>query len=479
MATSYRHAFKATLTLSGAQLIEAVFSLVRAKVIAVCLGPVGIAMNSIYLTALNTFYQMVSMGMPQSAVRDISQSQEPMAVIGIFRKVMNVLAISGLLLLILGSRFLSNVSFGQEDHTTDFIILSIGLMALVLSYANITILQGTKKLAYLAKTTVLSSVISLIFAIPCYYYLSIRGISLAITLGFVITLVINTCYVQKTTSCLIPVEKKLGYKEAFKSATPMLKLGIVIMLSTVVINIFTYTTNVMIRYFGSLEDVGYYQAAISVTSRNFAILSAVMAADFYPRLSALINKRDEFSKTMSEQGEVLLLAIGFTVSALIVFAPVIVPWLFDTTFELVKPLIRVIAYSFVFRVVWLTVSYVALAQGDKYTYLKYDALIGNGVYFVLNVIAYYYFGLTGLGYSSVAGSIFVSILLTVCYHHKYGVAFEINFWKLFAVCLLFASAFLIWAETADGVLYWLVAVAALAIYAVYTLREIKLRTKKQ
>ena len=77
MSNGYKSLLKATIVMSGAQIIEALMSIVRAKVIALLLGPIGIGLNSIFLITLNTLYQVTSMGLPQSAIRDIAQSQKP------------------------------------------------------------------------------------------------------------------------------------------------------------------------------------------------------------------------------------------------------------------------------------------------------------------------------------------------------------------------------------------------------------------
>ncbi len=73
MGNGYKSLLKATIVMSGAQIIEALMSIVRAKVIALLLGPIGIGLNSIFLITLNTLYQVTSVGLPQSAIRDIAQ----------------------------------------------------------------------------------------------------------------------------------------------------------------------------------------------------------------------------------------------------------------------------------------------------------------------------------------------------------------------------------------------------------------------
>ena len=124
---------------------------------------------------------------------------------------------------------------------------------------------------------------------------------------------------------------------------------------------------------------------------------------------------------------------------LIVFAPWIIRLLLSEEFLSIHRLVQLIAYSFVFRVMWLTLSYIALAKGDKKVYLVYDALIGNGGYMLLNIAFYYFWGLQGLGISCVIGTIAVSTLLLAVYGHRYHFAYSRGFWRVQAGCAVFLT----------------------------------------
>lgn len=167
MGNGYKSLLKATIVMSGAQIIEALMSIVRAKVIALLLGPIGIALNSIFLITLNTLYQVTSVGLPQSAIRDIAQSQngenpiEQQKIISAFKTLIRLLAVIAFLFCIFAAPVLSNISFGvANNHTTDFMILSVGACAMLLSYGNTTILQGMQRLNALAQTTIFAAISS-------------------------------------------------------------------------------------------------------------------------------------------------------------------------------------------------------------------------------------------------------------------------------------------------------------------------------
>lgn len=480
MSHTYRHAMKATAVLSGAQVVEALMSIIRAKIIALILGPVGIALNSIFQTTITTIYQFASLGLSQSAVRDISRAWQGndksklFRIIKVFRKIMLPLAIFSMCFCIILAPLLSKLSFGNSDnHTIDFIILSIGSAAILLSYANITILQGTQKLLYLAKTTIFGAILGLLFSLPFYFLLGNKGIAWAVSLGYVVTYIINSFYIKKLN---IPSNININWQEALKVASPMIKLGIVIMISTIIINLFTYFTNVLIRYFGSLNDVGLYQAGYSLTSRNFAILSAALVADYYPRLAGLTNNQVEFNKTVSEQGEILLLVISYVSMLLIIFSDLIIRILLSKDFLVISTLVKFIAFSFVFHVMWITLSYIALAKGDKKIYLTFDAIIGNGGYFLLNISFYYFWGLTGIAVSTVIGSIFVSVLLLTVYGKKYKFKYSSSFWKVQLTSIFFVSAFMLFQLIENKTfVYYPITIITAIIFTIYTYKALDKR----
>ena len=478
MSLSYRNIFKATLTLSSAQVVEAFVSLIRAKFIAVWLGPAGIAVNSILLTTLNTMSQLASLGLPQSAVRDISQansqhdSDKLNRVVSVVFTAFLVLAVAALAVCMLASPLLSKMSFGgSSDYTVDFCIVAVGLAFMLLANINIAMLQGCQKLRYLAKTSIFSACISICICLPLYYWLGIRGVACSITIGYILTFLFSMYYKYKSSLRQIWLPASV----VMRDVTPMLKLGVVIMIASLLINLFTYVTNSIICTFGSLEDVGYYQAAYSVTMRNFAILTSVMAADFFPRLSALINDRHNLNKSVVEQNELLLLCVSSVALLLIVFAPLIITVLFDDSFSAISVMIRLFAYSFVFRCIWATLSFIPLAYGDKYNYLKYDAIIGNGFYFLANVIAYYYWGLTGLAWSGVVGCLGVACILYYAYSRRYEFAFTSEFKSLFLKDLLLMSLLLAANICLTDTYLYVADVAILIIYIPFLFREIDRR----
>lgn len=72
--SSYRHILKYTSLFGGVQGLNILIGLVRNKVIAILLGPLGVGLISIYNTAATFLQNSTNFGLQMSGVREISQA---------------------------------------------------------------------------------------------------------------------------------------------------------------------------------------------------------------------------------------------------------------------------------------------------------------------------------------------------------------------------------------------------------------------
>ena len=73
-ASSYRSIFKATSLFGGVQLYSILIQIIKSKVLAVLLGPLGVGLQGLYQSALDLVKQTTSLGISQSAVRDVAEA---------------------------------------------------------------------------------------------------------------------------------------------------------------------------------------------------------------------------------------------------------------------------------------------------------------------------------------------------------------------------------------------------------------------
>ena len=268
------------------------------------------------------------------------------------------------------------------------------------------------------------------------------------------------------------VEKSL--KDTIENAKPIIKLGFVLMMGMVVLTCFTYLTNIFISRYGKIEDLGLFQGVSSIATQSIAIVIAVLASDFFPRLSAVFNNLEKVKSIVNQQIELVAIVIAPILVILISFAPIIIKLLLSNDFILVVPMFRLFSLSLLFRGVWLIMSYTILAHGDKKSYFVYDSIIGNGLLFILNILSYMRWGLFGLGISSLLGSILVSVILFLIVKKKFKFEVEVEVIRILIILTFLAFCSYLATYLLEGLTQYIVStltVISTLAFSLFTLNQ--------
>ena len=204
---SYRKVLNATSLFGGVQVINIIISLVRSKVIALLIGPIGMGISNLLLTTMELINGLTNLGLERSAVKDISlantnsNSKSVAKTISILKKLVWLTITIGIILMIALSPWLSEMAFGNKDYTISFIWISIALLFKQLSSSQLAILQGLRKLQYLAKANLLGNFIGLLITLPLYYFFRIDAIVPAIIIATFMSFIFTYYYSQKLVYC--------------------------------------------------------------------------------------------------------------------------------------------------------------------------------------------------------------------------------------------------------------------------------------
>lgn len=469
---------KSTVVFGGAQVVQMLVIILRAKFIAVFLGSEGMGLNSIFQSTIAVVSSFSCFGIFQSAVRNISQAHESgdvqrlSSINAVFQRLVWFAGGLGMMIFLFGSYFLSMLAFENEVYTWYFALLSVALLFMALSNGKMVLLQGTRNLNYLAKASMVGAILSLAIGIPLFYFLGTIGIVLSIISTSLLLYLSNLYYSKKVTLMSV---SKLTLSQVITEGAPIVKLGAVLMFGMVMIAVFTFITNIFISRYGKIEDVGLFQGVSSITTQSIAVVMAVLASDFFPRLSAVYQDRGKVGIMVNQQLELVSLIIAPIVVVLMIFSHYIVVVLLSDDFLVVVPMLRWMALSLLARGIWLTMSYIILANGDKKSYFIYDALIGNGLLFIFNIVAYTYWGLQGLGVSFLVGSVTVSGVLFMVVRIKYGFRFNLEFIKVFVILMSLVSMSYLVIQLLQGTIQYCLSALILILIVIYSFRILNSR----
>ena len=431
---------KATSIFGGVQVFNIAIAIIRSKAIAVLLGPAGMGVVGLLTSTTGLISSLTNFGLGTSAVRDIAEAhtdndeQRMAKTAAVFRKLVWITGGLGALLTIILAPLLSTLTFGNSDYTWTFVVLSVTLLLGQFTAAQNVLLQGTRKLKYLAYANMLGSISSLFIALPLYFIYGEDGIVPAIIMmGF------GAYLIAINFSRKVKIKKvSVNLQEALSEGKGMLKLGFMLSLSGLISIIASYLINIYIRNYGNIEDVGLYNAGFQIINTYVGLVFTAMATDYYPRLSGVANDNDKRNILVNQQGEIAILILFPIILVFIVFIPYIVQLLYSSKFLPITDMIIWAAYAMFFKAGSWAMAFLFLAKGSSKLFFI-NELAANLYLLVFNIIGYHYFGLTGLGYSYLFTYLIymIQVLILTKYFYQFRLGLILS--KTFLIAILSCS----------------------------------------
>lgn len=397
---SFKQILKATSLFGGVQVFNILISMVRSKFIALFIGPLGMGISSLLLATIGVLNALTNLGLDRSAVKEISFAKENKSEhsiersVGVLERLVWITSIVGTLLMILSSPLLSKIAFGNYDYVWHIAAVSAALFFTQLTQGKLAILQGLRQLQGLAKANLWGNFIGLLITVPLYYYFRIDAIVPAIiiaaALSFVITFYYNRVHGVK--------HERLSIQEAFTHGKPMIHLGIMLSLSSIITLIVAYIIQIFISASGGVIEVGLYNAGFLIMNTYVGLVFTAMGTDYFPRLSAIANDREKTNKAVFEQAYIAVLLMVPIITIFLAFAPQFIAILYTEAFA---PIIGFVSWGILgmlFKAVSFSMGYILIAKGDSKLFIR-TAIGFNALLLLANVIGYTYGGLTGLGIS--------------------------------------------------------------------------------
>ena len=328
--SSYRSIFKATSLFGGVQIYDIIIGIIKTKCVAVILGPAGMGIQGLLHSGTDLIRTLTSFGLSASAVRDVSEANGTGDInrigktVAVLRRLVWVTGIIGMVATIGFSPVLSKTLFGNYDYTVSFILLSVILLFTQLSNGQKVVLQGMRKLQYMAKSTAIGATLGLLVTVPLYYLFGVKGIVPTLILQSVTTLCLSWYFSSK-----VSIKKvKVTNKEAYEGGKSMLKMGIAMSISGILSSAIAYLIRGYLGRTGGVGEVGLYTSGFTLMNTYVGMVFTAMGTDYYPRLSAVNKDNDKCRNVINQQAEIATLIMGPLVLSCILFMPLIVQILY-------------------------------------------------------------------------------------------------------------------------------------------------------
>lgn len=394
--------------------INIIINLVRVKFMAILLGPLGIGIFGILTSIFMLSSTVTEMGIFMSSVREISfhRGKENKSIVNelirLMRRLPFVIGLVVIVLLVIFSGPISQLSFGDSDMQLDVLLLGFAIYMSYVARGNQTLMQAFQFTGNLARYQVFSALVTSIISVLLYYLLKNEGIIVAILVSNLIMMLFSYFFSRGIRSKQSDVSKEKRWEIIKK----VYKLGFAFMLDGIILAAFPYVLRVLLLELYDIETIGIFVAATAITRQVVQLILNTIKMDFYPRVSKHADDPSQLNQIINDQIQISIL-LGLPVSLfLIVFAKHAIILAYSSAFLAATPLIFWLTAGCFFQIIQWPLAFVFMAKSKGKIFIN----INFWIYFVLHLLLTYVFNhLFGFVGIAIAFCVTTLILLLVTY----------------------------------------------------------------
>ena len=395
---NYRSIIKTTGLIGGVKIFTLIFNFLKAKVIALFLGPSGMGIYSLFQNFGNVGVAFSDLGMHYSAVFHLAQAKAAgddnrknqlfkvllTSVVGFS----TVLAVA----ICICSKELSTMIFGTPEYHWGMMAIAGYIFCTSTGELMVGILNGMREIKTMAICQICGAGIGGICSCVCVMIFGVNGIAAGFLFFGLSLLVVAARAVFKLNWKWLKIEFKT-YRTEFKL---LLLTGIVILSSNLFAYLFAYFSGIYIKRTLSMEALGLYQSCWTVSNLYIGMILTAMGADFLPRIMAHINDKNALTQCLNEQIEIGLIFSLPGILITFLFAPLILQILYSAEFTSAAFIIRWQMPGVLLRIMTWPLGYTLIAIGRKSLFVAAQGAFYLGEY-VLLCILIHFFGMNALG----------------------------------------------------------------------------------
>lgn len=437
---SYRNITKAIGLFGGVQVFQIIISIVKNKIVALLLGPFGMGVLGMITSTTALVSSLTSFGLQTSSVRDVSKSystgkeNEVIETVSVLKRLIILTGLLGMLVVFFFSKYLSIWAFDSPEYNVAFKIVAVVLFIDQLCIGQKVLMQGTFHYKYMAKASLLGSIVGLVLTVPMYYLWELKAIVPVIIVTSLINLVLSSYFSNK----IHIKNKNLSIRQIFYKGRTMIILGLAIALTGVVSNGQVYILRLFISNYGSIDDVGLYTAGIAIANSYIGVVLTAMASDYSPRLASVSGNNTLFIETINRQMRLLVTLITPLILIFIVFIKQWIILLYSTKFVDIIGMVEWIMFGMFFRAVSWSMSYGYVARGDAKLFF-WNEFITSIYSLGLSILGYVVYGFEGMGIAFCLTYVLYSIQLYVLSKKRFGYNISTDTFSVIFMQILMSS----------------------------------------
>lgn len=374
-------------------MLVILIGIIRTKVIAVLLGTAGVGIIGIYYSVIDMLRSAAGLGIDTAGVKDVAEVDSLNNENLLYRTIrrynlwFKATALMGLFLCIIFCYPISVWAFGDSQYTFQIACLSVCVFFAILTTGRSTLLQGMRRISYLAKSNIAASIISLIVALPFYFIWGAEAIIIVFILTYLLSFFCVEFYYRKLKISRVEVSKK----EAFILGLEPLRLGVYIVVGGFVSTLSMFFVKAYITRNIGIDAAGLFQSAWVITNIYLGLILRSMGSDFFPRLSAIVNDSSKVKQLVNEQSYIVLIIASPIIIGMLLFSNIAISLFYSSEFAYADNVLRWQVLGTFFKVLSWPLAFIMLAKNKGLVFLSTEVLF----YVVYLLSAYFLFSLYG------------------------------------------------------------------------------------
>lgn len=285
--------FRATSLNSLSVMLKIGTGLITSKVLAVFIGPAGMALTGNFKNFMTSVESIATLGFQNGVVKYIVESKNDVEA---FKKIMSSVFLS----LLAVSLFMSMVLYAFSAYWTTAVLgdalqyeMVFKILALVLPwYATsaflIVVLNGLGKYRSVIYINIIGNIVGLVFSVAIVWYFRTFGALLSIIIPPTLLFFVAIYYINKDFKFLSTISHRSFDRKVLKNMSSYSLMALV----TAVLGswIFLAIRKNIIAVLG-IEQAGYWEAITRISNYYLLFISTMLTVYFFPKLALSTSKK--------------------------------------------------------------------------------------------------------------------------------------------------------------------------------------------
>lgn len=411
---AFSRILRSSALMGGAQVVSLAAGFVRAKLIAMIIGPAGVGLVGV-LTAFNgNLASFAGWGLGTSGVRMISSATDEgkPARIAAVRQLGRRLSWLGLLAVVLLFWPVGQVTFAGSQYAAELFIAGLAVPCLIATSMWSVLLQAGGQIKALARVQMVSAFAGLALGTPLIYFLGTKGIAASLLLAAAVPALVTWNAARQ----FCPAAP--GAEPVPADIRTLVKLGGALMVVALLAQLSAYVVRLLLIRSHGLEAAGYYQAAIAIAGSLPNFVFTAMGTDFFPRISAARSEA-EAQELCEQQIQVGLLLALPLIAGLLTLGQICIHLLYARSFDAAIPLLSWMVWGVYLRLLAWPMGYWLLARGSARAVVIVES-VASILGALLPLILVPAFGIVGAAMGFFLGYVAYSLAMLVVSRNRSG-----------------------------------------------------------